>query len=186
MTAVARTGAATDEPGVTLMPELPSVQHFEAWIQENDLGPDALDDVVDRACFRERIGNRRGSLKGALMNQSVVAGVGSEYADEILYQAELHPESRVPALTDDDLDEIRRVMRRGAPHRSRSECRSRRVARVLAPAAPRERACVLEMRRHHRQAGGVGAAHLRLRHAPAQGALRIPENRGPHLASYNA
>lgn len=91
---------------------LEPVKDPDAWVEDNDLGPDALDDAVDRACFRERVGGRRGSLKGALMNQSVLAGVGSEYADEILYQAELHPESRVPALTDDDLDEIRRVMRR--------------------------------------------------------------------------
>jgi formamidopyrimidine-DNA glycosylase len=53
------------------------------------LGPDALS--VDLAAFAARIRSRRGQLKGVLTDQSVLAGVGNAYSDEILHAAKLSP-----------------------------------------------------------------------------------------------
>jgi len=41
---------------------------------------------------------RKTSIKGFLLNQKLIAGVGNLYADEILYQTRVHPGSKVNAL----------------------------------------------------------------------------------------
>jgi formamidopyrimidine-DNA glycosylase len=66
----------------------------EKFRKENGLGPDALS--VPKREFVRRMSGRRGCIKSALMNQTIVAGIGNVYADEILYQAGLHPKATVP------------------------------------------------------------------------------------------
>jgi formamidopyrimidine-DNA glycosylase len=46
--------------------------------------------------FRKLFQGRRGQLKNLLLNQSFIAGIGNIYADEILFEAKLHP--RFPAF----------------------------------------------------------------------------------------
>ncbi|WP_407289147.1 Fpg/Nei family DNA glycosylase [Streptomyces sp. BP-8] len=57
------------------------------------LGPDAL--VVDRGELTELLSGRRGAVKSALMDQSVIAGLGNLLCDEILWRARVAP--RTPA-----------------------------------------------------------------------------------------
>jgi formamidopyrimidine-DNA glycosylase len=64
------------------------------------LGPDAL--TVSRTEFLRRLERRRGGVKAALMDQSLVAGVGNLIADEVLWQARLHPMRRIETLTPDE------------------------------------------------------------------------------------
>ncbi len=66
------------------------------FIEEHELGPDAL--RLDGETFAARLADRRGMIKSALMDQSVIAGLGNIYSDEILFQAGLHPKSDVQAL----------------------------------------------------------------------------------------
>jgi formamidopyrimidine-DNA glycosylase len=61
------------------------------------LGPEPLD--LDAAGFRDLLGDRRGQIKPLLLNQNVIAGIGNIYADEILFAAGLHPQSRVQNLS---------------------------------------------------------------------------------------
>lgn len=65
------------------------------------LGPDALG--ADLATFAERLRSRRGQVKGVLTDQSVLAGVGNAYSDEILHAAKLSPFAITDRLTDDQL-----------------------------------------------------------------------------------
>ncbi|TDB78515.1 Fpg/Nei family DNA glycosylase [Micromonospora sp. KC723] len=65
------------------------------------LGPDALD--ADLATFAERMRSRRGQVKGVLTDQTVLAGVGNAYSDEILHAAKLSPFALTDRLTDDQL-----------------------------------------------------------------------------------
>ena len=51
------------------------------------IGPDA----ITPAALAERLSRRRISLKLALLDQSVVAGLGNIYVDEALHHARLHP-----------------------------------------------------------------------------------------------
>lgn len=60
------------------------------------LGPDPLVDEFTPAVLAERLARKRGSLKAALLDQAVVAGIGNIYADEIMHRAGLRW-SRVPA-----------------------------------------------------------------------------------------
>jgi formamidopyrimidine-DNA glycosylase len=74
------------------------------------LGPDALD--VGRREFLDRLARRRGGIKAALMDQTFVAGVGNILADEVLWQARIHPRTRIESLSDDQRATLYRVMRR--------------------------------------------------------------------------
>ncbi len=60
-------------------------------IAEQQLGPDALDPTFDEAAFAAMLTGRKQPLKAVLMDQSRLAGIGNIYADEILFQARLHP-----------------------------------------------------------------------------------------------
>lgn len=83
-----------------------SPQHY---IKINGLGVDALQIDCDR--FQTIFYIKRGSVKGALMDQSTLAGVGNVYADEILYQTKVHPLTNVNDIEPDKIAEIWQVMR---------------------------------------------------------------------------
>ncbi len=76
------------------------------------LGPDALDPDLTADRFLELMEGRRGTAKGLLMNQSVIAGVGNVYSDEILFQAGVRPGRKVDRLSRRDRRELHRVLRR--------------------------------------------------------------------------
>jgi formamidopyrimidine-DNA glycosylase len=65
------------------------------------LGPDAL--TVDRDQFAALLAGRHGQLKGTLTDQTLVAGIGNAYSDEILHAAKLSPIKPADKLTDDEL-----------------------------------------------------------------------------------
>lgn len=55
------------------------------------LGPEPLSNVFDGSELAKRLGDRRTSIKAALLDQRVVAGVGNIYACEALYRAGISP-----------------------------------------------------------------------------------------------
>lgn len=65
-----------------------------------DLGPDALG--LDAARLRERLGDARGAVKAALMNQERIAGIGNLLADEVCWRAGIAPGRRVGSLGDEE------------------------------------------------------------------------------------
>jgi formamidopyrimidine-DNA glycosylase len=65
------------------------------------LGPDALE--VDREAFAALLAGRSGQLKGALTDQTLVAGIGNAYSDEILHTARLSPFKMADKLTEDEV-----------------------------------------------------------------------------------
>ena len=54
------------------------------------IAPDPLEAAFDRAAFAVRLRARRSGIKRALLDQSLVSGVGNIYADEALWRARLH------------------------------------------------------------------------------------------------
>ncbi|MCL2371636.1 formamidopyrimidine-DNA glycosylase [Candidatus Saccharibacteria bacterium] len=48
----------------------------------------------------------RSKVKGVLLDQTVMAGLGNIYADETLYLAKVHPERLVGSLTDDEIGKL--------------------------------------------------------------------------------
>ena len=87
-------------------------EDVDAFAAEQDLGPDALGDDLDLASFRQLLDGRRGAIKSTLMDQSRLAGIGNVYADEILFQAGIHPASPVSALDGPTRRDLYRTMRR--------------------------------------------------------------------------
>lgn len=73
-------------------------------------GPDALS--VGREDFEAALSGRRGGVKTALTDQSVLAGLGNLLADEILWRAGLHPTIRADSLSEPDRDRLYTQMRR--------------------------------------------------------------------------
>jgi formamidopyrimidine-DNA glycosylase len=71
----------------------------DAFIEAEELGPDALDSAFDEAAFAAALAGRRRDVKSVMMDQALVAGIGNIYADEILFQARLHPKTPVDRLT---------------------------------------------------------------------------------------
>jgi formamidopyrimidine-DNA glycosylase len=65
------------------------------------LGPDALE--VDREAFAALMAGRSGQLKGALTDQTLLAGIGNAYSDEILHAARLSPFKMADKLTEDEV-----------------------------------------------------------------------------------
>lgn len=55
------------------------------------LGPEPFDSCLTADWLQEKIGKRRKSIKECLLDQSVIAGIGNIYGDEILFAARLCP-----------------------------------------------------------------------------------------------
>lgn len=66
-----------------------SDQEYQAKVNDGSIGPDALAISADE--FRERLGKGRREIKVALLDQSMVAGVGNLYASELLHRAGVDP-----------------------------------------------------------------------------------------------
>jgi formamidopyrimidine-DNA glycosylase len=62
--------------------------------------------------FLELLSRRRGGVKAVLMDQRLVAGIGNLVADEVLWQARIHPRRRVEDLDANDRARLFRTMRR--------------------------------------------------------------------------
>jgi formamidopyrimidine-DNA glycosylase len=58
------------------------------------MGPEPLDDDFDQAAMVARLAKRSSKIKAVLLDQSVVAGLGNIYADEVCFLAGVHPETR--------------------------------------------------------------------------------------------
>lgn len=85
------------------------LEDLEKYLLENGLGEDAL--VISEDLFLEKMKGRKTSIKGFLLNQKLIAGVGNLYADEICYQTRIHPASPVHALPTKQKKTIFKAMR---------------------------------------------------------------------------
>ncbi|HWT32213.1 MAG TPA: DNA-formamidopyrimidine glycosylase family protein [Microbacterium sp.] len=70
------------------------------------LGPDPLDPTFTRDAFAALLAGRRTQIKGVLRDQSIIAGVGNAYSDEILHAARMSPYALAATLTDADVDQL--------------------------------------------------------------------------------
>ena len=80
------------------------------------LGPEANDMKLDWHILKQRLlakrrGQNVGKVKTVLMDQTVVAGIGNIYSDEILWTAGIHPERHVTNLSDSDMKNILKAAR---------------------------------------------------------------------------
>ncbi|MGD8238576.1 MAG: bifunctional DNA-formamidopyrimidine glycosylase/DNA-(apurinic or apyrimidinic site) lyase [Armatimonadota bacterium] len=67
------------------------------------MGPDALDELPSVERLAERFRTSRTGAKAFLMDQSRIGGIGNMYANEILFEARVHPATQLRALSADDI-----------------------------------------------------------------------------------
>jgi len=80
------------------------------------VGPEPLDPTFTAEDFFERLQRRKNtSIKAALLDQSVIAGVGNIYADESLWGAKIHPATVVHTVSKQKIrtlfDELQYVLK---------------------------------------------------------------------------
>jgi len=73
------------------------------------LGPDAL--LVDLPTFATLLADQRAQIKGVLTTQSILAGIGNAYSDEILHAARLSPFAIAARLTESQVSTLYTAMR---------------------------------------------------------------------------
>jgi formamidopyrimidine-DNA glycosylase len=73
------------------------------------LGPDAMN--VSLATFAELLAGERGQIKGVLTTQSILAGVGNAYSDEILHASRLSPFAIASRLSEPQVSALHTAMR---------------------------------------------------------------------------
>jgi formamidopyrimidine-DNA glycosylase len=88
------------------------IDHKQTFIEEKRIGPDTLAPGFDFPSFQYALSGRRATIKSALMNQHIMAGIGNIYTDEILFQAKVHPETNASLLDDKALKALFRQMKR--------------------------------------------------------------------------
>lgn len=74
------------------------------------LGPEPFDPAFNADYLRQRMQGSTRPIKNALLDQSLVAGVGNIYADEALFAAGIRPATASGRLTPQRLDSLRRSL----------------------------------------------------------------------------
>jgi len=79
------------------------------------LGPEPLEKSFTFKKFKEVLSNKKGEIKQVLMDQTVIAGIGNIYSDEILFEAKVHPFKDASELSETELKKIYRAIKKILP-----------------------------------------------------------------------
>jgi formamidopyrimidine-DNA glycosylase len=79
-----------------------AVRDLGAHAMTASLGLDPLDSGFTYERFSELLEGRRGAIKPVLMDQTKIAGIGNVYIQDILFRARLHPNRKIPAITEQE------------------------------------------------------------------------------------
>jgi len=92
--------------------ELWNKEALEKSEEMKNLGPEPLEKDFTFEKFKEALlKKKKGKIKQVLMDQTVIAGVGNIYSDEILWQAKVHPFKDISKLSEEELEKIYQAMR---------------------------------------------------------------------------
>lgn len=78
---------------------------------EGFAGPGAEPLIIEKADFAKLFRGRRLAIKAALLNQTLLSGVGNIYADESLFRAGIRPRKAAGRLTAAELERLRLALR---------------------------------------------------------------------------
>lgn len=74
----------------------------------NQLGPDPFEEDFTLLYLREKLNRTSRTIKVALLDQTIVAGLGNIYVDETLFKAGVHPLKKANELTKNEVKLIRK------------------------------------------------------------------------------
>jgi len=81
-----------------------------------NLGPEPLAKSFTFEKFKETLAkSRKGKIKRVLMDQTIIAGIGNIYSDEILWEAKIHPFKEVSNLSEAKLKKIYMAIKKILP-----------------------------------------------------------------------
>lgn len=84
-------------------------------------GPDFVLEVITAEIFLSRLQSKKTTVKNALLEQSIVTGLGNIYATDALWIAKIHPEAKTQELTLERakllLDSAKEILLEGINHR---------------------------------------------------------------------
>lgn len=87
-------------------------------------GPEPLDAKFTLAQFKTVFARSKRTLKAVLMDQTLIAGIGNIYADEIAFDSGIRPHRPVAKLTDRDIKNLyhstKKVLKKAVVHRGTS------------------------------------------------------------------
>src|SRR5690625_4953013 len=72
----------------------------------NQLGPDPFETTYTPEYVKERLSKTSRTIKATLLDQTIIAGLGNIYVDEVLFLANIHPERRSHTLTEPEIETI--------------------------------------------------------------------------------
>jgi formamidopyrimidine-DNA glycosylase len=113
------------------------------------LGPDPLETDFTPQVLAQRLNHRKAPIKALLCDQSLIAGIGNMYADEVLYATRIHP-----------------LRPGGSLSRYESERLHRAITQVLRAAISNKGASIVN---YLRPSGEPGTAHFQFQVAHGLG-----------------
>ena len=75
------------------------------------LGPDPLSPDFTQDVFAGILAERRAQIKGVLRDQSIIAGIGNAYSDEILHVAKISPFAIAARLSEEEVESLYAAVR---------------------------------------------------------------------------
>ncbi|WP_247232535.1 DNA-formamidopyrimidine glycosylase [Telluribacter sp. SYSU D00476] len=84
------------------------VNDIETYLRDKKIGKDALELTVEDLAIV--LAARKTAVKSALLDQQVAAGVGNWIADELLFQAGIHPEKQANQLSQQEVEALHRAI----------------------------------------------------------------------------
>ncbi|MFX0058794.1 MAG: DNA-formamidopyrimidine glycosylase [Candidatus Hodarchaeota archaeon] len=82
---------------------------IEEFTKNKKLGPDAF--LMNFDEFKNALKKRTAIMKNALLNQSIVSGIGNIYSDEILFKTKINPRTKINLLSESKLIELFNVIK---------------------------------------------------------------------------
>ena len=86
----------------------------------NTMGPEPLSPEFTREYLQSIVSDYRGTIKGLLLNQKFIGGLGNIYVDESLHLSGIHPSRSGNTLSDEEIDRlyvmINKVILEGIQH----------------------------------------------------------------------
>ena len=86
--------------------ELLKSQDVERYFLSKKIGPEPSFETFDEKIFAEKLKKSKKKIKPYLLDQTLVAGLGNIYVDEVLWRSQVHPEMLASALSDVQIHRI--------------------------------------------------------------------------------
>ena len=90
--------------------ELLNKQDLESYFLSKKLGPEPTDSDLLLQDFQDKLAKSKKPIKAHLLDQTLVAGLGNIYVDEVLFEAGIHPATVSHSLTSKQVKALRKAI----------------------------------------------------------------------------